>query len=120
MAPGGSPNAGNLIVGNLDRLRVQEYSAEGAFVRAFGWDVDATNPSTGFEICTAESGDTCKNGSSGAGVGQFSGISDVAEDSTGAIYAISQGDGGRRVQKFTPAGGSISPLRYSAVTRPRR
>jgi hypothetical protein len=116
VAPVGTPNAGDVILGDGNRSRVQEFTADGAFVRAFGWDVDATQPSTGFEVCTAASGDSCKTGTSGAGIGQLarpngSTLSGVAEDATGAIYTSEdtgsyQSTGlGDRVQKFTPAGG---------------
>jgi hypothetical protein len=104
VAPAGAPNAGDVLVSNLNR--VQEYSSEGAFVRAFGWDVDATEPSTGFEVCTAESGDICKAGSEGSGLGQFSVLQGIAEDSSGAIYTVENVRFPvevHRVQKFTPA-----------------
>ena len=82
----------------------------------FGWDVDATNPSTGFEICTASSGNTCKAGAEGFGAGQFSGrLASVAEDSSGVIYALESrgGFGGGannfRVQRFVPSGADLIP-----------
>jgi len=112
VAPAGSPNAGDVIAAARQRQRVQEYTSEGAFVRAFGWDVDETEPSTGFEVCTAESGDVCKEGTAGGGLGQFGELLGLAEDSSGAIYTVegqlsfSLPSGfARRVQKFTPAGG---------------
>jgi len=120
VAPAGSPNAGNILVGDGGSNRVEEFTADGEFVRTFGWDVDATNPSTGFEVCTAASGDTCQAGASGSGLGQFATpngatLRAVTEDSSGAIYTV-EGTGasssgvGRRVQKFTPAGGqSLTP-----------
>jgi hypothetical protein len=117
VAPAGTSNAGDVIFGDDGhRNRVQEYSGEGAFVRAFGWDVDATDPSTNFEVCTSESGHVCKEGSSGSGVGQFANpngatLSGVAEGPSGAIYTVENTGSfrytgfGNRVQKFTPAGG---------------
>ncbi len=116
VAPPAAPNAGNLVTGDKENFRVQEFTPAGAFVRAFGWDVDATEPSTGFEVCPAS--DTCQAGTPGEGVGQFSRRNDgestlhaVAEDSSGAIYTVEEVRGfsgafaGGRVQKFTPSGG---------------
>jgi hypothetical protein len=110
VAPAAAPNAGNVLAADLSNNRVQEFTPDGAFVRGFGWDVDETNPSTGFEVCSAESGDACQAGSSGAGLGQFAGLSAVAGDASGAIYTVESGQFvgpglGERVQKFTPAGG---------------
>ncbi len=119
VAPAGAPNAGDVLVGDLVSGRVQEFTPEGAFVRAFGFDVDATNPSTGFEVCSAESGDTCQAGAKGAKVGQLVLPISVAEDSTGAIYTvegpIASSTSNYRVQKFTPAGGlTLTPSLFGA------
>jgi hypothetical protein len=118
IAPAGAPGAGNVIVGDGRRNRVQEYSPEGAFARTFGWDVDETEPSTGFEVCTAESAHVCKEGTSGGGVGQFNGLSAVAADSSGAIYGVESERFPQvhRVQKFTPAGGlDLAPSSFGAT-----
>jgi len=37
-APAGAPNAGDVLVADPGNARVQEFTGEGAFVRAFGWD----------------------------------------------------------------------------------
>jgi hypothetical protein len=127
VAPAAAPNAGNLIVGNGAFNRVQEYSAGGDFVRTFGWDVDATESATGFEVCTAESGHICQRGTSGAGVGQFAKpngvtLQAVAEDSSGAIYTAEDTGSfeytgfGARVQKFAPAGGlGLTPSAFGSI-----
>jgi hypothetical protein len=120
VAPFGAPNAGNVIAGNGVLNRVQEYDPEGDFVRAFGWDVDETEPSTGFEVCTAESNHVCSGGTDGDEVGQFGTLLSVAEDSSGAIYTAEGVIGNRlqpgtsaRVQKFTPAGGlNLTPAPF--------
>ncbi|HEY6550588.1 MAG TPA: hypothetical protein VIY71_05240, partial [Solirubrobacterales bacterium] len=117
IAPAGAPNAGNVIAGNLQRRRVQEYTAEGAFVRSFGWDVDETEPGTGFEVCTAASGHVCGEGSEGTGLGQFGWLTSVAADSSGAIYTVEQpsGSSATRVQKFTPAAGlALTPSLFGS------
>jgi hypothetical protein len=110
VAPAGASNAGNVLVADPEEDRIEEFTAAGDFVRMFGFDVDATNPSTGFEVCAAASGSLCKTGAQGAGVGQFSRARSVAEDSSGAIYVTESpytplDVGNTRVQKFTPAGG---------------
>jgi hypothetical protein len=114
VAPAGAPNAGNVLVADHDGARVQEFTADGDFVRLFGWDVDADDPSTGFEICTAASGHQCKYGASGTGLGQFSQMAQprsLAADSSGAIYAVDgiAGVSSNRVQKFTPTGSGLTP-----------
>jgi hypothetical protein len=112
VAPAGAPNAGDVIVADDGSARVEEFTEAGSFVRMFGWNVDATDPSTGFEVCTAASGDLCKAGTPGVGVGQFPGeaLRGVTEDSSGAIYTLDNTLSPfpadvHRVQKFTPAGG---------------
>ena len=46
LAPQGAPNAGNVLVmeGGFSNKRVSEFTPAGAFVRAFGWDVNAAGP----------------------------------------------------------------------------
>jgi hypothetical protein len=104
IAPPGTANAGNVLVAESPAMRVQEFTAAGAFVRAFGWDVDSSQPSAEFEVCTTAA--SCRAGASGVGVGQFSaGPESIAEDSAGAIYAAD----GKRIQKFTPSGSGLTP-----------
>ncbi|HET9396153.1 MAG TPA: NHL repeat-containing protein, partial [Nitrospiraceae bacterium] len=59
---------GNVYV--LERLnfRVQKFNAAGQFVLMFGGDVNKT---TGGNVCTAASGDTCGSGVKGTGPGEF-------------------------------------------------
>ncbi len=120
IAPSSAPNARDVLIASPSGQRVQEFSGAGAFIRMFGWDVDATDPTTGFEVCTAASGHVCKEGSSGTGLGQFastngSTLRSVGEDSSGVIYtAEDSGVGfsplpGMRVQKFSPLGSGLTP-----------
>lgn len=100
---GGGPAANN---------RVQRFSDEGAFTAAWGKDVDAINPATGYEVCSAapppaEAGENCKNGATGALGGEFnmagSGPGGIAVDqSTGNVYVIDPSN--LRVQEFGAAG----------------
>lgn len=112
VAPQGAPNAGNVLVSDPIAARVQEFTSSGAFVRAFGWDVDASNPSTGFEVCTTVA--NCKVGVTGGGVGQFAAnaVRSVAEDADGNIYTVeapfnaAAGTSNFRVQRFTLSSGN--------------
>lgn len=114
VVPSGAPNAGNVVVADPGNARVNEYTASGAFVRSLGWDVSVSGASTGFETCDAANLDVCKAGSAGAEVGQFGAATPnrVAVDSTGVIYTV-EGSPNFRVQKFTPAGPTLTPSAFA-------
>jgi NHL repeat len=119
IVPAGAPNAGNVLVADPGNRRVQEFTANGAFVRAFGFDVaktgspgddtDTDGPGSDlagqFEVCTAI--DDCQQGSAGSAVGQFGSATPtrVAADTTGAIYTVESASN-FRVQKFSIRPGS--------------
>ena len=91
---------GNVYVADTSNNRIQEYDSSGAFIRAFGLDVDSGG-GTGFEICTVAS--NCKaGGASPVGGGTIFSPAAIAVDSDGAIYVA---NGLRRVDKFTTTGG---------------
>lgn len=126
VAPAGAPNAANLLVADPGNRRVQEFTAAGAFVRAFGWDVVSSGPGDGangtFELCVAAAGDACRAGTPTVGedttpAGQFvNGYPKrVAVDTAGAVYANDVPTGElQRVQKFTPqAGPTLSPAVFT-------
>jgi hypothetical protein len=121
VAPAGAPNAGNLLVADPVNHRVQEFTATGAFVRAFGWNVvaagpgnDEVAPANEFEVCRAAAFDACRSGAGGAGIGQFSGTAgrgtpnSIAEDASGTIYTV-ESVAGFRVQRFTLPGNVVTP-----------
>jgi NHL repeat-containing protein len=123
--PAGAPNEGNVVVGDGGQSRVQEFTASGQFVRAFGYDVVSSgvgNTGTGYEICKGSDLDVCKAGVTGSGVGQFASTTTgtpnlrVAGDVSGAIYVaetrVINGNGNGRVQKFTPSGANLVPSAY--------
>ncbi len=124
VAPVGAPNAGNVVVADPGNRRVQEFTASGAFVRAFGADVSAPAGGTGFEICTVSA--ECKAAPAGSGPGFPAGRfgnqdpQSVAVDSTGAIYATEAefAGGNFRMQKFTPQAGppALAPSVFAAAT----
>jgi hypothetical protein len=110
VAPAGAPNAGNVVAADPGNRRVQEFSADGDFIRAFGFGVVAAGPDdngSGFEECRL--GDACRAGIEGSGTGQFAFGEPlgVAADSTGAIYTV-EGSSNFRVQKFTPQPGPVA------------
>jgi hypothetical protein len=105
VAPAGAPDAGNVLLAD-GSARVQELSPTGQFVRTFGIDVDATDPSTGFEVCTAASGHVCKAGVADGSAGDAS-ARELDVDASGAVYTVEN----RRVRKFSPQAGTpeLSP-----------
>lgn len=116
-------DTGNVYVMDRDNVRVNEYDADGAFVRSWGFDV--INPSspadtgTGFEICSAS--EICKAGVGGSGVGQFSrtfaygGLAVTPADSnpaTGFVYVADAQS--HRVQRFDLDGASPTVIGSSS------
>jgi DNA-binding beta-propeller fold protein YncE len=99
------PSSGHVFVADQVNRRIDEFTALGAFVKTWGWDVVASGPDsngTGFEICVPAQGDTCKAGISGSGAGQFGAGQGVAIDSIGDIYVVDFTNS--RVEKFDPQG----------------
>ena len=104
------PNDGHVFVADQTNRRVDEFTAWGEFVKAWGWNVvasgpddDTTAPVNEFEICIPANGDVCQAGIQGtAGVGQFNAPQGVAVDSSGNVYVFDPA--ARRVQKFSSAG----------------
>lgn len=95
-----SDNGHVFVVDNFNN-RVDEFTAFGQFVKAWGWDV-VEGGGVGFEICVPSEGDQCKGGTTGSGVGQFNAPSGIALDSSGNIYVADWFNS--RVQKFDPDG----------------
>ena len=57
------PSAGDIYVSDYYNHRISKFNANGDFVLMFGNEVNAT---TGGDVCTAASGDTCKAGTEGS------------------------------------------------------
>ncbi len=115
---------GNVYVADPFNSRVQKFTAEGAFVSAFGWDViPAGKPGdtgTGLESCPASASATagdCGAGVPGSGLGQFSEHQPVriAVSSGGAVYTA-ESTGNERVQRFNAATTSASLFAGSALS----
>jgi hypothetical protein len=105
----------DVYVADAGNARVDQFSAAGGFVRAWGWGVADGLPM--LESCTL----VCQAGVPGAGVGQFTTPTFVAVDnsagpSAGDVYV---GDAGtNRVLKFSASGSYISTNDGSGATAP--
>ena len=109
------PASGNVYISNGENHRVDEFTAYGSFIRAWGWGVIDGSPE--LQTCTEQSG--CRAGLSGPGNGEF-GVGSpraLAIDSTGAVYVSTLAIVGFR--SSTPAAPkSISRLLSAARDRP--
>ena len=92
---------GHIYVADFGNARIDEFTAWGQFVKAWGWKVDKGAPEEELQRCTAPSG--CQVGSKGGGSGQFSVPQAIAVDGEGDVYVVESGN--HRVQKFDPSGG---------------
>jgi hypothetical protein len=84
-------DTGDVYVSDAGNYRIAVYDGTGVFLRAFGVDVVESGPDNtgaGYEVCVAASGDVCKSGVTGAGVGQIGTDQQAAEG-----IAVSQPDG---------------------------
>lgn len=103
---------GDIYAMDIANYRVQKFDPEGNFILAFGGKVNQT---TGGNVCTKASGDTCVPGQLGVEPGEFSveNVSGVIRDhiGIGADDTVYVGDR-NRIQVFEPNGSfkSIVPL----------
>ncbi|HEY1515049.1 MAG TPA: hypothetical protein VGF91_01440 [Solirubrobacteraceae bacterium] len=90
---------GDVYVADGDE-RLDEFSAEGTFIKAYGWGV--VDGASRFETCTS----TCQDGVFGGGAGQFYAPAGVATDSSGDVYVSDEGN--QRIDEFSATGGFIT------------
>ena len=91
--------AGDVYVADRSNRRIQKFDPSGNWQRAWGKDVDTSQAGTGPEICTVAA--SCQGGDSGGAFGgEFQGLTGIATDSAGTVYATDQ----ERVQKFDSSG----------------
>jgi hypothetical protein len=96
---GADPNLpGHLFVADLENERIDEFTAWGEFVKAWGWEVDKANPEAKLQSCTEATG--CQKGLVGGGAGEFHSPEAVSVDGEGNVNVIEAE--GHRVQKFDP------------------
>ncbi len=96
--------------GGAGGQRIEQFSADGSFIRAWGWGV-ATGADA-FEVCTS----ACTSGIQGAGQGQFGFQVQAGDAFTHPQIAVDQSDGSvyvadtlnDRVQKFSASGAFLA------------
>jgi hypothetical protein len=100
----------DVYVADTANHRVDEFSASGAFIRAWGWGV--TNGKAERQVCTTSS---CRAGIAGSAPGQFDAPVAVAVDNSptgeGDVYVAESGEfaaGEDVVQKFTKEGALLT------------
>lgn len=102
---------GDVFVADTDHNRIDEWSADGAFVKAFGAGV--LDGAETFQVCDGESG--CQIGSSSASVpGAVPSPFGVAVDCQGGIWTAESSGTTQRVQRFGEAG-TLLPTSCPAV-----
>ena len=97
-------SSGDVYVAEYANERIDEFSAGGAFIKAYGWGV--SDGASQFETCTS----TCQAGIAGGGAGQFDltgGVDTggVATDSSGDVYVADSVNA--RIDEFSAAGAFI-------------
>ena len=90
--------AGLLYVAEVANHRISVFNQQGAFLGAFGKDVDPTSAETGLETCTEQ----CKQGLPGSRAGERSAPVSVAIDAAGTLYVAELAN--NRVALFTRNG----------------
>jgi hypothetical protein len=98
-------SSGDVYVADTYNNRIDEFSAAGAFIKAYGWGI--ANGMNQFETCTS----TCQTGIGGGRVGQFYLPTGVATNSSGDVYVFESS----RIDEFSAAG-AVSPA--PATPRP--
>jgi hypothetical protein len=92
---------GDVYVADNGNSRVAQFTANGAFVRAFGEGVMDGSPA--FQVCTAASG--CQEGQSSTDRGAISEPWGLTVDCRGGVYAVEEKEGGfARVERFAEPG----------------
>lgn len=103
-----NPLNGTVSVADFGNSRISQFSPDGTFVRAFGWDVVPGNPETGLEACTAQT--TCRAGTAGGGAGELGAPAAISEDHVGNVYVAQVDD--NRVSEFSPTGAFLRAFGY--------
>ena len=102
------PLTGHLYVADTGNRRIDEFTAWGEFVKAWGWGVK--DGSAELQVCGPAAPEAspppslCRAGIAGAGKGQFGAGSpfSVVVGASGDVYVLDNGN--RRLQKFTSTG----------------
>ncbi len=89
--------SGDVYVANDSNHRIDEFTQAGAFVRAFGQGVNATDSS---DICDATTG--CQAGNASDGAAAIAGPTGVAVSGSSDVYVAD--DSNHRIDEFSPTG----------------
>lgn len=107
---------GDVYIADTDNNRVQKFGPEGEFILMLGGGVDVT---TGGNLCTEASTDTCGVGDALNGKGHFPETRGIAVGADGMVYVVANdelvkekvqvgehfvNEYARRIQEFSPAG----------------
>jgi tripartite motif-containing protein 71 len=87
---------GDVYVADYAKHRVQKFDSAGNFERAWGRNVDSSQPGTGFEICTVAA--NCQAGETGTLGGELSSPRGIASDLLGRVYVVDYAS--NRIQAF--------------------
>jgi hypothetical protein len=98
---------GDVYVTDTSNQRIDEFSAAGAFIKAYGWGV--SDGASQFETCTS----TCEAGIAGGGAGQLDGPAGVAIDPSGDVYVADSDN--RRIDEFSAAGAFIKAYGWGVL-----
>jgi tripartite motif-containing protein 71 len=92
-------SGGNVYVGDFGNNRIQRFSSTGVFERTWGKDVNMT---TGGDLCTLASGNTCQAASASGLAGGMNQPIGIATDSSANVYVADSTN--NRIQKFDSSG----------------
>jgi DNA-binding beta-propeller fold protein YncE len=106
--------SGSVYVADENNNRIDEFTAPGGFVRAFGGGV--VDGATAFQICSLGSG--CQVGGEETIIGAIPGPYGVAVDCRGSVYAIEEKAGFARAERFGEPGTASPPCPAVAPTTP--
>lgn len=96
------PTLERIYVADRQNYRVDVFATSGAFIFAFGWGVDASNPEGKLQTCTSLTG--CQKGIPGANPGQFAqDLDKLAVDPTSHEVYVAE-DTNHRIQRFDSSG----------------
>jgi NHL repeat len=100
-------STGDVDVADEGNDRIEEFSAAGAFLKAYGWGV--LDGASKFETCTT----TCEAGIGGSGAGQLYTPTGVGTDPSGDVYVAD--DGNNRIDEFSAAGAFLKAYGWGVL-----